>query len=149
MTYQIRDFSMGFHATELITISSFSYFNAANSDVLGSRQRLLVHVKIAKIVPTQVGDGMTYQIRDFSTDFYATELTTVSSFSYFNAADSDVLACRQRLLVHVEFARFVPTQVGDGMTYQIRDFSMGFHATELITASSFSYFNTTDRDVLG
>jgi hypothetical protein len=34
---------------------------------------------------------MTYQIRDFFMDFYATELITVSSFSYFNAADRDVL----------------------------------------------------------
>ncbi len=92
---------------------------------------------------------MTHQNRDFSTGFHATDLTTVSSFSYFNAADRDVLACRQRLLVHVEIEKIVPTQVGDGMTYQIRDFSMGFHATDLITVSSFSNFNTTDRDVLG
>jgi hypothetical protein len=34
------------------------------------------------------------------------------------------------------------------MTYQMRDFTMDFHATELITVSSFSYFNTADRDVL-
>jgi hypothetical protein len=34
---------------------------------------------------------MTYQIRDFSTDFHATELIMVSSFSYVNAADSVVL----------------------------------------------------------
>ena len=34
------------------------------------------------------------------------------------------------------------------MTYQIHDFSMSLHATDLITVSSFSYINAADRDVL-
>jgi hypothetical protein len=72
---------MGFHTTELITVSSVGKFNDADRDVLGWTQRLLGDVEIAKMGLKQVVDGMTYPNRNFSMKFHATELITVSSVS--------------------------------------------------------------------